>query len=70
MAPAPTRPRVFLDLALNGAPAGRLVIELAVEAAPRTAENFRALCTGEAGTSASGARLWYKGCAFHRCVSE
>lgn len=73
MAPPPTqpaRPRVFLDLALNGSPAGRLIIELAADAAPRTAENFRALCTGEAGTSASGVRLWYKGCAFHRCVSD
>jgi cyclophilin family peptidyl-prolyl cis-trans isomerase len=71
MAPPADRPRVFLDLALNGKAAGRLVIELAADAAPRTAENFRALCTGEAGASASsGARLWYKGCAFHRCVSE
>lgn len=63
------RPRVFLDLSINGAPAGRVVVELFSDVTPRTAENFRALCTGEAGTSPSGARLHYKGSVFHRCVS-
>jgi len=69
MAPPP-RPRVFLDLSLNGAPAGRVTIELFADVVPRTAENFRALCTGEAGVSkVSSARLHYKGSVFHRCVS-
>lgn len=33
---------------------------------PKTAENFRALCTGEKGKSESGATLSYEGCPFHR----
>ena len=35
---------------------------------PRTAENFRCLCTGERGTSPNGTRLHYKGSKFHRSL--
>eukprot|EP00607_Mallomonas_marina_P008320 CAMPEP_0182417900 /NCGR_PEP_ID=MMETSP1167-20130531/2350_1 /TAXON_ID=2988 /ORGANISM="Mallomonas Sp, Strain CCMP3275" /LENGTH=449 /DNA_ID=CAMNT_0024591753 /DNA_START=181 /DNA_END=1530 /DNA_ORIENTATION=- len=45
-------------------------MELFADTSPKTAENFRALCTGERGISpASGKMLHYKGCCFHRIIS-
>ena len=41
------RPKVYLDLSIGGAPASRVVIELFSDIVPKTAENFRCLCTGE-----------------------
>ena len=59
-------PRVFLDLVLGVEPVGRLVIELWPHKTPKSAENFRCLCTGERGVSRhSRRRLCYKGSAFH-----
>ena len=46
--------------------AGRLEFELFTKDAPKTVENFRALCTGEKGMGKNGKPLWYKGCVFHR----
>jgi cyclophilin family peptidyl-prolyl cis-trans isomerase len=46
----------------------RLVLGLFGNAAPRTVENFRALCTGEKGTSPSGAQLTFQGSPFHRII--
>ena len=40
-------PRVYMDVSIGGAARGRLVFELRADVAPLTAENFRALCTGE-----------------------
>jgi cyclophilin family peptidyl-prolyl cis-trans isomerase len=54
-------PRCFLDVTANGQPLGRIVIELRTDVVPKTAENFRALCTGEKGYG-------YKGCPFHRII--
>ncbi|KAJ3371860.1 hypothetical protein GGF31_002519 [Allomyces arbusculus] len=63
-------PRVFLDVGVNGT-VGRIIIELFADKVPQTAENFRALCTGERGVGAvSGKPLHYKGSVFHRVIQE
>merc|ERR1712113_196568 len=49
-------PRVFFDLTAGGNPVGRITMELRTDVVPKTAENFRALCTGD------------KGFAFHRVI--
>lgn len=41
------RPIVFMDIEVDGSPRGRIVYELYSDIVPITAENFRALCTGE-----------------------
>lgn len=63
-------PRVFFDVSIGGEPAGRIVIELRADVVPRTAENFRALCTGEKGMGKSGKKLHFKGSSFHRIIPE
>ena len=63
-------PRVFFDITINGANAGRMTFELYADTVPRTAENFRALCTGEKGIGKSGKPLHYKGSGFHRIISQ
>ena len=62
-------PRVYFDLEIGGQAQNRVTIELFADIAPRTAENFRQLCTGEAGmTRFSGKPLHYKGSFFHRVI--
>ncbi|CAK5076436.1 unnamed protein product [Meloidogyne enterolobii] len=62
------RPKVFFDITLGGKAAGRIVMELFSDIVPKTAENFRALCTGEKGMGHSGKPLHYKGSKFHRVI--
>jgi len=63
-------PRVFFDVTADGAPLGRIVMELRADTVPKTAENFRALCTGEKGVGKSGKPLHFKGSTFHRVIND
>ncbi|KDO20890.1 hypothetical protein SPRG_14121 [Saprolegnia parasitica CBS 223.65] len=66
----PSNPKVFFDITMGGAPAGRITMELFANVVPKTAENFRALCTGEKGAASTGQPLHYKGSSFHRVISN
>ncbi|EQC31852.1 hypothetical protein SDRG_10636 [Saprolegnia diclina VS20] len=65
-----SNPKVFFDITMGGAPAGRITMELFANVVPKTAENFRALCTGEKGAASTGQPLHFKGSSFHRVISN
>ncbi|KAF1750972.1 hypothetical protein GCK72_017523 [Caenorhabditis remanei] len=67
---ASQRPKVFFDVSIGEEPAGRVTFELFSDVVPKTAENFRALCTGEKGVGKSGVPLHFKGSKFHRIIPE
>jgi peptidylprolyl isomerase len=60
--------KVYFDISIDGQPSGRLVFGLFGKTVPRTAENFRALCTGEKGLGESGLPLHYKGTKIFRII--
>ena len=62
--------RCFFDVAIKGEAAGRVVFELFDDDAPKTAANFRSLCTGEKGgiPDHEEVKLCYKGSKFHRVI--
>ena len=63
--------QTFFDVEINGADVGRMEFDL-FEDTPKTSENFRQLCTGEAGFSKHNSKipLTYKGCPFHRIIPQ
>ena len=60
--------RVFFDIAIDDLDAGRVEIDLFCDT-PKCTDNFRALCTGEAGKSKrTGKNLHFKDSIFHRVI--
>jgi len=56
-------PRVYFDMTADGEKLGRVTMELRSDVVPKTAENFRQLCTGAAG-------FGFKGSSFHRVIPQ
>jgi cyclophilin family peptidyl-prolyl cis-trans isomerase len=56
-----TNPQVYFDIEIAGNPTGKITFELYKNIVPKTAENFRALCTHEKG-------FGFRGTIFHRII--
>lgn len=66
-------PIVYFNIQIGDRVVGRILFELFTDLTPKTAENFRALCTGEMGVRnirGKNYKLHYQGCQFHRIVDK
>ncbi|KAI5107450.1 E3 SUMO-protein ligase RanBP2 isoform X2 [Silurus meridionalis] len=59
----PSNPLVFFAIAADDESLGMITMELFANIVPKTAENFRALCTGEKG-------FGYRNSIFHRIIPD
>lgn len=62
--------KVYLAIKIGGHRAGKIIIKLFHKTVPKTAENFRCLCTGEKGKGTLGKPLHFKDSSFHRVISD
>lgn len=63
-------PHVFFEIKHGDEILGKVIMQLYTDITPKTAENFRSLCTGEKGEGEMGKPLHYKGCGFHRVIKD
>lgn len=63
-----TNPIVFMDISIGGVEIGRMKFELFANKTPKTAENFRQLCTGE--FRKDGKPIGFLNAPFHRVIKD
>jgi len=64
-------PKVFFQISIDGQDVGKILMILRKDIVPKTAENFRALCTGEHGIGKNTKKpLHYKNSIFHRIIPQ
>merc|ERR1711920_904442 len=60
--------KVYFDITIDGAEAGRIVFGLFGNTVPKTTKNFATLCDGSAGVGNAGKPLHFQGSSFHRII--